>query len=56
MALIQFDYEMKYKELKNHVDRFATALADLGVKKGMWSRLSYLLLYNSSYVIWRFQR
>ncbi|HIH39971.1 MAG TPA: long-chain fatty acid--CoA ligase [Halobacteria archaeon] len=34
LALVQFDYEMTYKELKDHVDRFATALADLGVKKG----------------------
>jgi len=34
MALAQFDYEMTFKELKDHVDRLATALADLGVKKG----------------------
>jgi len=34
LALVQFDYEMKYKELKDHVDRLATALADLGIKKG----------------------
>jgi len=34
LALVQFDYEMTYKELKEHVDRFATALTDLGVKKG----------------------
>ncbi|HIH78168.1 MAG TPA: acyl--CoA ligase, partial [Halobacteria archaeon] len=34
IAIVQFDYEMTFKELKNHVDRLATALADLGVKKG----------------------
>ena len=34
LALVQFDYEMTYKELKEHVDRFATALADMNVKKG----------------------
>jgi len=34
LALVQFDYEMTFKELKNHVDKLATALADLGIKKG----------------------
>ena len=34
LAVVQFDYEMTYKELKEHVDKLATALADLGVKKG----------------------
>ena len=34
LALVQFDYEMTYRGLKEHVDRLATALADLGIKKG----------------------
>ncbi|VUT26208.1 MAG: long-chain fatty acid--CoA ligase, FadD-like protein [Candidatus Methanolliviera sp. GoM_oil] len=34
LALVQFDYEMTFRELKEKVDRFATALADLGIKKG----------------------
>ena len=34
LALVQLDYEMTYKELKEHVYRFATALSNLGVKKG----------------------
>ena len=34
LALVQFDYEMTYKELKEHVDIFATALTDLGVRRG----------------------
>ena len=34
LALVCLDYEMTFKELKEHVDRFATALSDLGVKKG----------------------
>ena len=34
LALVCLDYEMTFKELKDHVDRFATALSDLGVKKG----------------------
>ena len=34
LALVQFDYEITYKKLKEHVDKFATALAGLGIKKG----------------------
>jgi len=34
LALVQLDYEMTYKELKEKVDRLATALSNLGVKKG----------------------
>ena len=33
-ALIFYGNEISYKKLKEHIDRFATALADLGVKKG----------------------
>jgi len=34
LAAVQYDYEITYKELKDHVDRLATALVNLGVKKG----------------------
>ena len=34
LALVQFDYEMTFKALKEHVDKLAAALSDLGVKKG----------------------
>ncbi|MDD5496770.1 MAG: class I adenylate-forming enzyme family protein [Candidatus Omnitrophica bacterium] len=34
LALVCFDYEITWKGLKEHVDRLATALSDLGVKKG----------------------
>jgi acyl-CoA synthetase (AMP-forming)/AMP-acid ligase II len=34
LAVVCFDYEMTWKKLKEHVDRFATALADMGIKKG----------------------
>jgi len=34
IALIFYGRKIKYRELKEHVDRFATALHDLGVKKG----------------------
>ena len=34
LALVQLDYEMTYKELKEHADRLATALSAMGIKKG----------------------
>lgn len=34
IAMIFYGREVKYRELKEAIDRFATALADLGVKKG----------------------
>jgi len=34
LAVVQYDYEMTFKELKDHVDRIATALANMGIKKG----------------------
>ena len=34
LALVYLDYEMTFKELKDHVDRFATALSAMGIKKG----------------------
>jgi long-chain acyl-CoA synthetase len=40
---------MKYRELRDHVDRFATALQDLGVKKG--DRVALLLLNSPQFII-----
>ena len=51
LALVCSDYEITFKELKEHVDRFATALSDMGVKKGTWSGPFFQLPYNSSYLI-----
>jgi len=34
LAVVYMDYEMTFRELKEHVDRFATALSDMGIKKG----------------------
>lgn len=34
MGCVQLGLEMKYPEVKEHADKLATALADLGVKKG----------------------
>jgi long-chain acyl-CoA synthetase len=34
LACSYHDREMTYKEFKDHADRFATALSDIGVKKG----------------------
>jgi len=34
LALVQLDYEMTWKELRDKVDRLATALYDKGVRKG----------------------
>lgn len=34
LAMVQFDYEITFRELKEKVDRFATALSALGIKKG----------------------
>jgi len=34
LALVQLDYEMTWKELRDKVDRLATALYDMGVRKG----------------------
>jgi hypothetical protein len=40
LALVCLDYEMTFKELKEHVDRFATGLSNLGIKKGRCRRNS----------------
>jgi long-chain acyl-CoA synthetase len=48
-ALIFYGRKMSYKELRDHTDRLATALADLGVKKG--ERLALLLLNSPQFII-----
>ena len=41
-AIVFYGKKISYKELRDHVDRLATALHDLGVKKG--DRVALLLL------------
>jgi long-chain acyl-CoA synthetase len=48
-ALIFYGRKISYRELRDHVDRFATALQDLGVKKG--DRVALLLLNSPQFVI-----
>lgn len=48
-ALIFYGRKISYKELKDSIDRFATALADLGVKKG--GTVALFLLNCPQYVI-----
>src|SRR5512139_3405593 len=48
-ALIFYGYKISYTKLKELVDRFATALADLGVKKG--DTVALYLLNCPQYVI-----
>ncbi|MBM3173340.1 MAG: long-chain fatty acid--CoA ligase [Chloroflexi bacterium] len=48
-ALVFYGRKISYKELRDHVDRFATALHDLGVKKG--DRVALLLLNSPQFVI-----
>ncbi|MBA4422350.1 MAG: AMP-dependent synthetase, partial [Syntrophus sp. (in: bacteria)] len=48
-ALIFYGKTITYRELKGLVDRFATALADLGVKKG--DTVALYLLNSPQYVI-----
>ena len=48
-ALVFYGRKISYKELRDHVDRFATALCDLGVKKG--DRVALLLLNSPQFVI-----
>ena len=49
VAIIYLDKETTYGELKVHVDKLATALADLGVKKG--DRVATILPNCPQYVI-----
>jgi long-chain acyl-CoA synthetase len=48
-AVIFYGRKMTYRELRDHVDRFATALHDLGVRKG--DRVALLLLNSPQFII-----
>jgi acyl-CoA synthetase (AMP-forming)/AMP-acid ligase II len=48
-GLIQMDYFMSYPEVKDHVDRLATALFNLGLKKG--ERVATLLPTSIQFII-----
>ena len=48
-ALIFYGAKISYRQLKEQADRFATALCDLGVKKG--DRVALLLLNSPQFII-----
>ena len=48
-AVIFYGRKVSYKELRDQVDRFATALQDLGVKKG--DKIALLLLNSPQFII-----
>jgi len=48
-AVIFYGRKVSYKELRDQVDRFATALADLGIKKG--DKIALLLLNSPQFII-----
>ena len=48
-GLIQMDYMMTYPEVKDHVDRLATALSNMGLKKG--DRVATLLPTSIQFII-----
>ena len=48
-ALVFYGRKISYRELRDHVDRFATAMHDLGVKKG--DRVALLLLNSPQFII-----
>jgi long-chain acyl-CoA synthetase len=48
-AVIFYGRKISYRELRDHVDRFATAMQDLGVKKG--DRVALLLLNSPQFII-----
>lgn len=48
-GLIQMDYKMTYPEVKDHVDRLATALHNMGLRKG--DRVATLLPTSIQFVI-----
>ncbi|MDO9333041.1 MAG: AMP-binding protein [Dehalococcoidales bacterium] len=48
-ALVFYGRKMSYRELRDHTDRLATALVDLGVKKG--DRVALLLLNSPQFII-----
>ncbi len=48
-ALVFYGRKISYGELRDHVDRFATALCDLGIKKG--DKIALFLLNSPQFVI-----
>jgi long-chain acyl-CoA synthetase len=48
-ALVFYGRKMSFKEVRDQVDRFATALHDMGVKKG--DKIALLLLNSPQFVI-----
>jgi len=48
-AVIFYGRKMSYRELKDHIDRFATALHDLGIRKG--DKVALLLLNSPQFII-----
>jgi long-chain acyl-CoA synthetase len=48
-AVVFYGRKMNYKELRDQVDRFATALHDLGIKKG--DKVALLLLNSPQFII-----
>jgi long-chain acyl-CoA synthetase len=48
-AVVFYGRKMSYKELRDQVDRFATALHDLGIKKG--DKVALLLLNSPQFII-----
>jgi long-chain acyl-CoA synthetase len=48
-AVVFYGRKMSYKEIRDQVDRFATALHDLGVKKG--DKIALLLLNSPQFII-----
>jgi len=48
-AVVFYGRKMSYKELRDQVDRFATALHDLGIRKG--DKIALLLLNSPQFII-----
>jgi len=48
-ALVFYGRKISYQELRDQVDRFATALCDLGIKKG--DKIALLLLNSPQFII-----
>jgi len=48
-AIIFYGRKMTYRELRDQVDRFATALHDLGIRKG--DKVALLLLNSPQFII-----
>jgi long-chain acyl-CoA synthetase len=48
-AVVFYGRKISYSELRDHVDRFATAMQDMGIKKG--DRVALLLLNSPQFII-----